>query len=272
MTPLRLPLRRPAAKLTADDSRFRAELASGPRDVLATQRLRYKVFASEMGAKLKGRAVRLDRDRYDKYCRHLLVRDLVTHKVVASTRILSESAARRAGGFYSAQEFELGQIHRLPGRVLEVGRTCVHPDYRSGAVIAVLWSALAELILDEGYDYVIGCASITVEGDGGNVEAIMQKVREKYMIEAAMRVQPKLGMMPVAPSLGVQRTPPLLKAYFSLGAKVCGEPCLDPDFGVADVFILLDVAEMSPRYLRHFMRNKTTGSQAGAAKGPKQVH
>lgn len=257
MTPLqRFPLRRSAPALSPDAARFRCELAQGSRDVLVSQRLRYKVFAGEMGARVRGRIVRLDRDRYDRFCRHLLVRDLVTNKVVASTRILDEVGARRAGGFYSAGEFDMQAVKRLPGRVLEVGRTCVHPDYRSGAVIAVLWSRLAELILDEGYDYLIGCASIGIEGDGGNVEAIMRKLREKHMSAEGLRVTPRAAMRQpqIVPPAG--RMPPLLKAYFSLGAQVCGEPYRDDDFGVADVFVLLDVARMSPRYLRHFMRQR----------------
>jgi putative hemolysin len=208
-----------------------------------------------MGAKLGGRIMRLDRDRYDKYCRHLLVRDMATNKVVACTRLLSEEDARRAGGFYSASEFIMGPFTRLPGRVLEVGRTCVHSDYRSGAVIAVLWARLAEYIFEQGYDYVLGCASIGIIGDGANVEAIMQKVRSKHMSPEYLRVAPREHMPPVQAAEHVGRMPALLKAYFSLGAKACGEPYRDDDFGVADVFVLLDVAEMSPRYLRHFLRD-----------------
>ncbi|MGB1580427.1 MAG: GNAT family N-acetyltransferase [Nevskiales bacterium] len=262
MTPLqRFPLRRQPAQLSPDGARFKCELAHGPRDVLASQRLRYKVFAREMGARVKGRIVRLDRDRYDRHCRHLLVRDMATNKVVASTRILDEVAARRAGGFYSQAEFDLGALNRLPGRVLEVGRTCVHPDYRSGAVIAVLWSKLAELILEEGYDYLIGCASIGIEGDGGNVEAIMRRAREKHMSDDAMRVIPRVTLQPPAQVPPPGRMPPLLKAYFSLGAQVCGEPFRDDDFGVADVFVLLDVAELSPRYQRRFLKPHQAGQQ-----------
>lgn len=256
-----LPLRRGTAKPQPDGARFRCEVAHNSRDVLATQRLRYKVFAKEMGARLGGRIIRLDRDRYDKYCRHLLVRDLATNKVVACTRVLGEADARRAGGFYSGGEFELGALANLPGRVLEVGRTCVNPDYRGGAVMAVLWSKLAELVLEEGYDYLIGCASVPIEGNGANVEGIMQRLREKHMTHSHLRVKPKIAMRPVSiHDTNVSRMPPLLKAYFSLGAKACGEPFRDDDFGVADVFVLLDVAEMSPRYARHFMGDRKRGS------------
>lgn len=251
----RIRLRQETQRSSVPQARFRCELATGPRDILATQRLRYKVFSEEMGANLGGRIMRLDRDHYDKYCRHLLVRDLASNKIVACTRLLSEEDARRAGGFYSAGEFIMGPFTRLPGRVLEVGRTCVHPDFRSGAVIAVLWAKLAEYIFEEGFDYVLGCASIGIVGDGANVEAIMQKVRAKHMSPEFLRVEPREHMPPVKAAEYAGRMPPLLKAYFGLGAKACGEPYRDDDFGVADVFVLLDVNEMSPRYRRHFLRD-----------------
>lgn len=240
-----------AAKLA--HSRLAVSLATTPAEVEETQRLRYRVFAEEMGAALHVALAGLDVDHYDSFCEHMLVRDLDTGEVVASTRILTKEQALRAEGFYSSSEFELGNIPRLPGRMMEIGRTCVHPDYRNGATIATLWSGLGQYITAGNFDYVMGCASIGLEDGGAEAAAIMERLRNDYMAADHLRVRPKLPLPPVAPAAGSPRMPPLLKAYLSLGARICGEACWDPDFRVADVFVLFDLRNLSPRYARHFL-------------------
>lgn len=236
------------------EQRFACRLAANAREVMASQRLRYQVFAEEMGAKLDSAYTGLDLDRYDPYCRHLLVCDTATDQVVASTRILSEEGAREAGGFYSGSEFEMQNILGLPGRIMEIGRTCVHPAYRSGAVIGLLWSGIADFVLREKYEYLIGCASITMEDGGANAAAVMNRLRERNLTEDALRVTPKQPL-PAIDVTGVPaRLPPLLKAYVSLGARAGGEACWDRDFKVADVFMLLNVSDLAPRYARHFLK------------------
>ena len=145
-------------------------------------------------------------------------------------------------------------IHALPGRVLEIGRTCVAPEYRSGAVIAILWQGIAELITSEGYDYVFGCASIGLEDGGLAAHGILASLRAKHLSPISQRVRPYTGL-PRADKTpeGSYRMPALLKAYVSLGAKACGEPFWDRDFNCADVFMLLNVSDLNPRYARHFM-------------------
>lgn len=239
------------------EGRFACKLAEHAREIMASQRLRYRVFGEEMGAKLESAFIGLDLDRFDPYCRHLLVTDQTTMQVIASTRLLTEEGARAAGGFYSAGEFEMGAIAGLPGRILEIGRTCVHPAFRGGAAIGVLWSGIAELVLREGHDYLIGCASVPMDDGGYNALAVMERLRGKYMTDEALRVQPKLAL----PTLDISKTPaklpPLVKAYVSLGARVGGEACWDRDFNVADLFMLLKVADLAPRYARHFLKRPT---------------
>ncbi len=145
------------------EPRFTLGFATTPDAIAETQALRYRIFAGEMGAAIDGGEAGLDVDHYDAYCRHLTVRETATGRLVACTRILTDDQAPKAGGFYSAGEFDLKMIDSLPGRVMEVGRTCVDAEYRSGAVIAVLWQGLAEFILANGYDYLFGCASIGLE-------------------------------------------------------------------------------------------------------------
>lgn len=235
--------------------RLYVELAATPEDVVESQRLRYRVFASEMGAVLQGRSEGLDEDRFDPHCRHLLVREPATGRVVASTRLLDDEGARLAGGFYSESEFDLALIRRLRGSKLEIGRTCVDPGYRKGAAIAVLWSGLASYIRMKQIDFLFGCASIEMDDGGIRAAALMSRLRTHAFSPEDRRVLPR---RPLPDSSAVDKDviavfPPLLKAYVNLGAKACGEACLDEDFGVADVFMLLDVNELDATYSRHFM-------------------
>ena len=183
-----------------------------------------------------------------------MVRNGETDEIVASTRLLPGTKIAEAGGFYSESEFDLGNIKKLDGRILEVGRTCVDPAFRSGAAIAVLWSGLANYISLHGFDYLCGCASIDLEDNGVRAAAIMKKLRQQAMIDEEYRVTPSKNLPHTdADSNVTAAMPPLLKAYIRLGAKVCGEPCWDPDFNVADVFILVKLSELDPTYARHFL-------------------
>ena len=237
---------------------LQACLATSELDVLACQRLRYEIFAEEMGADLGGlaRAARLDEDPLDAHCLHLMVRDVAIGKLVACTRILLDRDVAKAGGFYSQTEFELGNVLQLGGRFMEIGRTCVHPDYRLGAAINCLWTGIAQQIETHQIDYLIGCASIPLNDGGVAAEAIMQRLRDKHLLPEELRVTPHRVLPPTTvqgDSLGVI-VPPLLKAYLRLGAYIGGEPCWDPDFGVADVFILLDTQLLPARYRKHFLK------------------
>lgn len=241
--------------------RFTVSLAARREDVLESQRLRYRIFAGELGARIEGG---IDHDQYDPFCRHLLVRESASHKVVACTRILTSERASDAGGFYSESEFDLAMLDSLPGRVLEIGRTCVDAEYRSGAVIATLWQGIASFIVEHGYDYLFGCASIGLEDGGAQAHAILGQIRARHLAPDRQRVRPFIPL-PAADArpLETYRMPPLLKAYLSLGAKACGEAYWDRDFNCADVFMLLNVADLKPRYARHFL-----GRSAAASTGP----
>lgn len=241
--------------------RFTVQFARTSDELVETQRLRYRIFAGELGAHIHDDGTGLDRDHYDPHCRHLYVRDRTTGSIVAGTRILTDDRAGFAGGYYSAGEFDLGLIEHLPGRAMEIGRTCVHPDYRNGAVIALLWSGIADVILREGFDYLFGCASIGLEDGGANAHAIVETLRSQYLSPAWHRVRPR-NPLPLADARPTQppRMPPLLKAYVSLGARACGEPCWDPEFNCADVFMLLNVPDLHPRYARRFLGREAAGA------------
>ena len=229
-------------------------LARDEDDIRAAQRLRYRVFAEEMQARLHGGEAGLDVDPFDAFCRHLIVRDRRNDEVVACMRVLVDEDARRAGSFYSETEFELGNLISAPGRVMEIGRVCVHPDYRGGMVVSMLWAGLARFFQVTEFNRIIGCASIPMLGDGANAMAAFATLAERYMAPERFRVTPKLPLPlrdgPVPPA----HIPPLLLAYMRLGAKICGEPCWDPDFNTADLVVLLDPAQLRQRYARRFLK------------------
>ncbi len=230
-------------------------LARSVAEITEAQRIRFKVFGEEMGAKLPSAELGLDIDRFDKFCDHLLVRDHGNDNVVGTYRILPPEQARIAGGYYSETEFDLSRLMHLRDRMVEVGRSCVHPDYRDGATITQLWSGLADYIGKNGHEYLIGCASISM-GDGGHYAAsVYNKVHKLYAAPAEYRVFPhcRLPLESLNRELDVI-IPPLIKGYLRLGAYIAGEPAWDPDFNCADLFILLPVSRLNARYAKHFMR------------------
>jgi len=231
-----------------------AGLARDEDDVRAAQRLRYRVFAEEMQARLHSDQAGLDVDPFDRYCRHLIVRDRRNDEVVACMRVLLDEDAKRAGSFYSETEFELGQLISAPGRVMEIGRVCVHPDYRGGMVVSMLWAALARFFQVTEFRRIVGCASIPMLGDGANAMAAFAMLAERYMAPEQFRVTPKLPLPLRDGPVPAARIPSLVLAYMRLGAKICGEPCWDPDFNTADVVVLLDPAELRQRYARRFLK------------------
>lgn len=243
--------------LQANDCRYRVQLAQTSEEVQRSQRLRYQVFVQEMGAQAQVDEHGLEHDHYDAFCQHLLVIDQQNDQLVASTRILTRARAQEAGGFYSENEFNLAMLTRLDGEVMEIGRTCVHPEHRNGSTIGILWQGLAGFMEQQHISHLFGSASIPMHDGGLAARSIMQELRGNFMSCDELRVTPKLALptLDASPSSRSKtRMPPLLKAYMRLGAQICGEPCWDPAFACADIFILLDVQKLQARYHRHFVQ------------------
>ncbi len=228
------------------------EFARGQSEILDAQRLRYRIFAGEMGANLPTRTPGIDHDIYDPYCEHLVVRDTQSGEVVGTYRILSPEKARKVG-YYSENEFDLTRLQHLRPRLVEIGRSCVHPDYRSGATISLLWSGLAEYMIKQGYDYLMGCASVSM-ADGGHAAASLYNRLADHLGPQEYRVFPRcpLPLAALHNDLPAE-TPPLIKGYLRAGAWICGEPAWDPDFNTADLLILLPMAKISSRYAKHYL-------------------
>ncbi len=227
-------------------------------EVRQAQRLRFKVFAEEMGARLDTTSPGHDVDLFDNYCEHLLVRDRITNKVVGTYRVLTPAQAKRVGSTYSDIEFDLTRLRGLRERMVELGRSCVHPDYRHGGVIMALWGALAEFMVRNKLDTMIGCASIPMLHNGmvsGNVAAsIWHQLKQTHMAPIEHHVRPRLAL-PVEQldsTLAVE-PPALIKGYLRLGAKILGAPAWDPDFNSADLPMMMRINDLPPRYRKHFL-------------------
>ena len=227
-------------------------LAHSSDDILEAQRLRYRVFAGELGANLPTRTPGVDHDIYDPWCAHLVVRDDNTSEIVGTYRILPPENARRIG-YYSENEFDLTRLQHLRPRLVEIGRSCVHPDYRSGATITLLWAGLARYMQENGYDYLMGCASISM-ADGGHIAASLYNRLKDQLGPSEYRVFPRCPLPLAALQQDVPaELPPLIKGYLRAGAWVCGEPAWDPDFNTADLPILMPMSRVEGRYAKHFM-------------------
>lgn len=249
--------------------RYVAEVARDQATIRATQALRYHVFAEEMGAHLHSRVEGLDIDEIDEYCDHLLVREVQTGRIVACTRLLSDTQAEKLGHFYSEGEFDLSGVLALSGRFLEIGRTCVDPTHRGSVVLSTLWNGLAEYVYQGRFNYLMGCASISPGPNGFSVDAVYRSIEPEQFGPVELAVRSK---NPVPQWMRCQQDesgiPPLLQAYLRLGCQVCGEPYWDEDFNCMDVFILLDLSRLQDRYERRFIASKATENYAD---GPTMV-
>lgn len=224
-------------------------------EVAEAQRLRYKVFAEEMGARLTTAVTDHDVDMFDAWCDHLIVRDTATLKVVGTYRVLPPHQAKRLGCLYSDAEFDLVRLAHLRPKMLELGRSCVHRDYRSGSVIMALWGGLGEYMQRHGYESMLGCASVSM-ADGGHFAANLYQrlVADDALAPIEYHAFPRLALPVDELADGQAAEPPaLLKGYMRLGAKICGAPAWDPDFNTADFLTLLRLSEIHPRYARHFL-------------------
>lgn len=231
-------------------------------EVREAQALRWRVFAVEMGARLSplaGTPAGLDADAFDAHCEHLLVRTVPAvdspSRVVGTYRVLTPTAARRAGGLYSDQEFDLSRLNPLRPRIAELGRSCTDPAFRTGGVILMLWAALADFMGRNGLDITVGCASVTMHDGGHSAASLWHQLRQTHLAPAALVAVPRLplpvdelrGDLPVEP-------PALIKGYLKCGGQVLGPPAWDPDFQTADLPMMMNLADLPAAYRRRFIR------------------
>lgn len=252
------------APATATARRERRKLSVGlavsEREIHEAQKLRYRVFAGELGARLPTKTPGVDQDFYDHYCEHLVARDELSGEIVGTYRILTPEAARRVGGYYTEDEFDLTRLVHLRPYLVEIGRSCVHPDFRTGATITLLWAGLARFMMERKYRFLTGCASVSMADGGHNAVALYDSLTAHYA-PPEYRVFPRHALpLDELRDATKAETPPLIKGYLRAGAWICGEPAWDPDFNTADLPILLPMDRVDARYAKHFQLDETAAA------------
>ena len=261
--------------LSTDTPRYTLLLSTDPALIEAAQRLRHDVFTSEPGFELAGAIDGLDADRFDEHCDHLLVREETSGELVGCYRMLPPPGAIAAGSLYTATEFDVSGLDALRPSLVEMGRAVVREDHRNGGVVLLMWAGILAYLDRCGYDYVTGCVSVPVQGPGdeapgSQIRGVRDFVRRRHAAPSEYTVYPYrpvtvggTGLDDIQPPARVA-VPPLMRGYLRLGARVCGEPAHDPDFGVGDFPALLDKRQADTRYLK---RLRSVGAAAAMADG-----
>ena len=239
-----------AVAAPSDTTRYSLRVATEGAHVEAAQRLRYQVFAEELGAQLNPGNSALDVDEFDEYCDHLVIVEDNSGEVVGTYRMLPPN---RTPKLYADHEFNLVGLSPLRKELVETGRSCVHPDHRSGAVISLMWAGIARYMHLSGYRWLAGCASVGLADGGASAQKVWNLAQSKHLAPPSLRVPPR-NPWPVG-SVGPEggQVPPLLRGYLRLSAYIGGPPAHDPDFGCADFFVLLSLDRADERYMRHFL-------------------
>ncbi len=234
---------------------YRLRLATTPEDLCAAQRLRFEVFNLELGEGLAAsHALGRDEDTYDAYCDHLLVEQEDTGEVVGTYRLQTGQLAAARLGYYSEQEFDFAPYESLRCELVELGRACVHRDHRHLGVLGLLWRGIVAYALDRRARYLIGCSSLTSQ------DAAIGAATHAYFADQGFLAHPRLRTVPTPAFacpldvIAVTCPPPpkLLRTYLSIGAKICGPPAIDREFGTIDFLTLLDLHTLAESAKAHF--------------------
>lgn len=249
-----------AAILSRQNFSLAVKLAESSDEIDQAMRLRYKVFVEEAKNLHLYNESGMEQDEYDQYCDHLIVKDQGLDQVVGTYRLLP--GERTVGiGFYSETEFDLSGFQTNRWHTLELGRSCVSPDYRAGNALKLLWEGIACYLNSHPYKYMIGCASLHMKSIG-ELNQIYGMLKAKGVISYRYGVRPHethriQGLGPVDTGFDekeiFRRLPPLMKGYQWLGAEIGGDPAYDRVFDTTDFFIVLETGRVTRRYQRHFL-------------------
>jgi putative hemolysin len=233
----------------ASTNLFRVGLAQTLDDLIECQRLRYLVFNCELGEGLDTSAqTGLDRDQFDFICDHLMVRDATTGKLVGTYRMQSGYRAKGNLGYYGEEFFDFTPFETIRREVLELGRACVHQDYRNTPVLHMLWKGIARYAESCAARYLFGCSSLTSQDENEGM-ALYESLREKYLVEPPLRTMPKPGHECRSNGAAIEppRPPRLFRAYLDISGRLCGPPAIDREFKTIDFLTLIDLHRIPDR-------------------------
>ncbi len=251
-------------------------LAESPAEVRAAQALRYRVFCEEMGSKSTAEmtAARREFDSFDAHCEHLLVFDMSRagrpESVVATYRMMRREAAEKRGQFYSSDEYDITKLIEFPGEVLEVGRSCVHPDFRRGLIMQLLWRGIAEYVFYYDIEILFGCASLPGTDPDANALPLAY-LYHKHLAPPELRVRAlperyvdmrRTETDAIDEAAAKAVLPPLIKGYLRLGGYVGDGAVIDPDFNTTDVCVMVRTDWVTEKYFKHYSRESVTKPQA----------
>ncbi len=245
-------------------SRFEVKIAESLQEVEAALRLRFEVFNLELHEGLQSSYESgFDSDVYDTFCDHLIIKEKSTNKIVGTYRLLLQSKAEKHIGFYSENEFDLSKFKNISGRSLELGRSCVAKEFRSLAIINLLWTGISKYLEMHTITHLFGCASFHTD----NVKEIAaayaylqlyhlapEEYHAKPLDKCAMNL-PFQFLTSHDIELAYKQFPPLIKGYLRLGAMICGEPAYDEEFGTTDFLIVLNAQRISEKYKNHYNKS-----------------
>jgi putative hemolysin len=230
----------------------RLALSEGER--AAAYRLRFLVFNLEMNEGLESAyADGYDKDHFDDVCDHMIVQERSTGEIVGTYRMQMGDVAGKYFGYYSEQEFCFAPYAAMRGQIVELGRACIHREHRSSEVLHLLWRGIARYALVNGARYMMGCCSLTSQ-DAEMGHAVYESLRNCMVEPALLTVATPAYRLP-APEVQMTdvRAPKLLRAYLTIGAKICSEPAIDRDFKTIDFLTLLDLQTLHPRVAKRFL-------------------
>lgn len=241
-------------QVLAATSLHRATLAQSPDDLIECQRLRYLVFNLELreGYSTSERSG-LDIDPFDPFCDHLMVRDVGSGRLVGTYRMQTGDSAARNMGYYGDQYFDFSVYQPLRAQVLELGRACVHEDYRNMMVLHSLWKGIAVYATRTQSRYLLGCNSITSQDENYGM-ALYESLKQKHLVEPGLRTVPQPGCRchPSGEPAQVARPPRLFRAYLDISARICGPPAIDREFKTIDFLTMVDLVGLPERVRTRF--------------------
>jgi len=236
-------------------ARYATRLARSEAEIQAAQSLRFEVFNLELNEGLaQSYATGLDVDPFDAVCDHLLVEHVPSGSIVGTYRLQTGANAAKNLGYYCAQEFEFSVFEPWRNEIIELGRACVHKQHRNLIVLGLLWKGIADYAKARNARYLIGCSSLTSQNPAEGASAYSALCRN-YLVAPAWRTQPTPAYECALETVTeeVAGIPKLLRAYLTIGAKICGPPALDRHFQTIDFLTLLDLEALSPEARARFL-------------------